>query len=299
MTKIDALRRFLLTCLHPTPNPSSPIITTTKKRLSTSLRDDLDDKNPSTNQEKTHKEDHHQDSSSSDPTSPAASLTAPSRPSRTMVIGTIFGHRRGGHVWFCVQHDRLNTRPSLLLELSIPTTSLVHEMQCGLVRIALEFNASDSPESELSCCPLHSVPLWSLFCNGRKLGFAVRRKATQQNRLMLKTMQNITVGAGVIPPGSGSEEIMYMRANYECVIGNAGLRIFPFNQPGSGPGSRTQHFPAEIKVIVTSFKSVNFGFKIKDADYLILPDPKLFMLFEEKKKKKKEEKQNIHSFMQI
>ncbi|KAL2502963.1 hypothetical protein Fot_36811 [Forsythia ovata] len=241
MTKIDALRRFLLPCLHPTPNPSSPVITT-KKRLSTSLRDDLDDKNPSTNQENTHKENHHQDSSSSDPTSPAASLTAPSRPSRTMVIGTIFGHRRGGHVWFCVQHDRLNTRPSLLLELSIPTTSLVHEMQCGLVRIALEFNASDSPESELSRCPLHSVPLWSLFCNGRKLGFAVRRKATQQNRLMLKTMQNITVGAGVIPPSSGSEETMYMRANYECVIGNADSESFHLISPDEGPGQELSIF---------------------------------------------------------
>ncbi|CAA2982577.1 protein MIZU-KUSSEI 1 [Olea europaea var. sylvestris] len=245
MTKIDALRRFLLPCIHPSPtlNPSPPI-TTTKKRLSTSLRDDLEDKNPLTNQESIQRENQHQGSDDDDPTSPVTPLLAPSRSSRTMVTGTIFGHRRGGHVWFCVQHDRLNTRPSLLLELSIPTTSLVHEMQYGLVRISLEFNADESPESELSRCPLHSVPIWSLSCNGRKLGFAVRRKATQQNRLMLKTMQNITVGAGVIPPGSGSgsEEIMYMRANYECVVGSADSESFHLISPDNGPGQELSIF---------------------------------------------------------
>ncbi|KAI3474413.1 hypothetical protein Pfo_029274 [Paulownia fortunei] len=247
MTKIDALRRFLLPCLHNTrTSPSPPPTTTAKKRLSTSLRDDLDDNkkhltnlgNPQDNQESS--------SSSSSPTTPIP--YAPPRSSRTMVIGTIFGHRRGGHVWFCVQQDRLSTKPSLLLELSIPTTTLIQEMQCGLVRIALEFNAGDSAESELSHCPLHSVPLWTLFCNGRKLGFAVRRKATQQNRFMLKTMQNITVGAGVIPcgfgsgSGSGSEEIMYMRANYECVVGSADSESFHLINLDEGPGQELSVF---------------------------------------------------------
>lgn len=233
MTKFDALRRFLLPCIHssrttPTPPPSA-----TKKRLSTSLRDDLDDnKNPQTTPD-------NQESSS--PTTPP---TAPPRSSRTMVIGTIFGHRRGGHVWFCVQQDRLSTKPSLLLELSIPISALIQVMQCGMVRIALEFNAADSDESELSQCPLHSVPLWTLFCNGKKLGFANRRRATQQNKTMLKTMQSITVGAGVIPceVGSGSEEIMYMRANYECVLGSADSESFHLINPDNGPAQELSVF---------------------------------------------------------
>ncbi|KAB2609606.1 protein MIZU-KUSSEI 1-like [Pyrus ussuriensis x Pyrus communis] len=37
-----------------------------------------------------------------------------------MVIGTILGHRRG-HMWLCIQHDRLSTKPTLLLKLSVST----------------------------------------------------------------------------------------------------------------------------------------------------------------------------------
>ncbi|KAK6120322.1 hypothetical protein DH2020_046013 [Rehmannia glutinosa] len=242
MTKIDALRRFLLPCFHQTRTAPSPPTAAAKKRLSTSLLDDHNTKNP-TNPENPQDENHDSSSSAAaSPTTPTATaLFVPPRSSRTMVIGTIFGHRRGGHVWFCIQQDRLCTKPSLLLELSIPTSALIQEMQCGLVRIALESNAA---ESELSRCPLRSVPVWTLFCNGRKLGFAVRRKATQQNRAMLKTMQNTTVGAGVLPCGSGfgSEEIMYMRANYECVVGSADSESFHLINPDEGPGQELSVF---------------------------------------------------------
>ncbi|GAA0160568.1 hypothetical protein Leryth_014536 [Lithospermum erythrorhizon] len=231
MPKIEAFRRFFLPCIHPggSPSPTPPphTTTTTKKRLSTSLRDDLDDAEPKKQEQ-------------SEPSTPIASM-APPRSSRTMVIGTIFGIRRGGHVWFCVQHHRLSTKPSLLLELSIPTTTLIQEMQCGLVRIALEFK-DESPDSGLSQCHLHLVPIWTLFCNGRKLGFAVRRNATEKNKLMLKTMENITVGAGVLPSGFGSEELMYMRANYEFVVGSADSESFHLINPDEGPGQELSIF---------------------------------------------------------
>ncbi|PIN11674.1 hypothetical protein CDL12_15721 [Handroanthus impetiginosus] len=247
MTKFDALRRFLLPCIHDNrTSPSPPPTATSKKRLSASLRDDFDGNKPHlTNLEIPQ---HNQECSSA-ATSPTTPTTiAPSRSSRTMVIGTIFGHRKGGHVWFCIQQDRLSAKPSLLLELSIPISTLIQEMKCGIARIALEFNAGDSADSELSRCPLHSIPLWTLFCNGRKLGFAVRRKATQQNKIMLRTMQNITVGAGVIPcglgleSGSGSEEIMYMRANYECVVGSSDSESFHLINPDEGPGQELSVF---------------------------------------------------------
>lgn len=255
MTKIDALRRFLLPCISPArTSPSPPHAAAAKKRLSTSLRDDIDDnKNPSSaaaacSSNKPPQETQESASSccSSPATPAAAGPFAPPRSSRTMVIGTIFGHRKGGHVWFCVQQDRLTVKPTLLLELSIPTTTLIQEMQCGLVRIALEFNGGDS---ELSRCPLHSVPLWTLFCNGRKLGFAVRRKLTQPTKTMLKTMQNVSVGAGVIPGlGSGSgSEIMYMRANYECVLGSADSESFHLINPDQGPGQELSVFLLRTK----------------------------------------------------
>lgn len=63
---------------------------------------------------------------------------------------------------------------------------------------------------------------------------------------MLKTMQSMTVGAGVIPSGlvSGteSEEVMYMRANYECIIGGADSESFHLINPDEGPGQEFSIF---------------------------------------------------------
>ncbi|PHU06982.1 hypothetical protein BC332_23471 [Capsicum chinense] len=257
MPKIDALRRFLLPCFTSTPTSPTPHPPTlTIKRLSTSLRDDLIDSKPE-KKSSSLSDDQEDDSYPTTPititttTTTATSLSAPPRSSKTMVIGTIFGQRRGGHVWFCVQHDRLNTKPSLLLELSIPTTTLIQEMQCGLVRLALESNTGSGPGSdpELTRVHLHSIPMWTLFCNGRKIGFAVRRRATQSTRIMLKTMQSMTVGAGVIPKpsdsslGTASEEVLYMRANYECIIGGADSESFHLINPDEeGPGQEFSIF---------------------------------------------------------
>ncbi|OMO97321.1 hypothetical protein COLO4_14712 [Corchorus olitorius] len=240
MTKIDALRRFLPSCFYPTSTTSassvSSVAPTPKKRLSTSLRDDLDDQDRTS----VAGQDQDKDSQDSNATTDIETATvAAARPSRSMVIGTIFGQRKG-HVWFCIQHDRLSTKPTLLLELSIPTNQLVQEMRSGVVRIALECD-----RSELSSCPLRSVPVWTMFCNGRKIGFATRRKASHHHRLMLKTMQSTTVGAGVIPSGlgsSGSEEIMYMRANYEHVVGDANSESFHLVNPDECPGQELSVF---------------------------------------------------------
>ncbi|KAH7865436.1 hypothetical protein Vadar_006697 [Vaccinium darrowii] len=239
MTK--TLRQFLLPCFTTTTaTAATPATTTvTKKRLSTSLRDDIQDP-PRKTQEITDADQSEEENES------GGGGVAPPRASKTMVIGTIFGHRRG-HVWFCVQHDRLSTRPALLLELPIPTHLLVKEMRCGLVRIALE--TLTRPDSELGSCPLRSVPVWTMLCNGRKLGFAGRRKATEATRLMLKSLQSITVGAGVLPAGfgfgSGTEadgELMYMRANYECVVGGPDSESFHLINPDECPGQELSIF---------------------------------------------------------
>lgn len=86
-----------------------------------------------------------------------------------------------------------------------------------------------------------------MYCNGRKVGFAIRRKASGQNRLMLKTMESMTVGAGVIPAGFGpsgseAEEVMYMRANYEHVIGSADSESFHLINPDEYPGQEFSVF---------------------------------------------------------
>ncbi|CAM8973240.1 hypothetical protein QQ045_029959 [Rhodiola kirilowii] len=239
MVKIDALRRVLLPCLTPNAttthkSTSGVAATPAKKRLSTSLRDDIPDEIPPSRNNEDHDMD---DASGVDESAPS---NVASRPSKTMVVGTIFGRRRG-HVWFCVQHDRHSTKPSILLELSIPITQLVKEMQCGLVRVALECTRSD-----LNSCHLHYVPEWVLFCNGKKVGFAVRRKASGEIREMLRKMENTTIGAGVIPGVSGVSDgedgIMYMRANYECVVGSSDSESFHLINPDGYPNQEFSVF---------------------------------------------------------
>ncbi|KAL0844470.1 hypothetical protein Bca101_017716 [Brassica carinata] len=238
MTKINALRRCLFPCITPPTNPTTtaPSTGVSKKRLSTSLRDDVQDSASSS-------------ASSSEATSFSATADdsdhlspAPQRPSRTMVIGTLFG-RRKGHVWFCVQHDRLSARPLLLLELSITTNQLVQEMDSGLVRVVLEC----STRQELKSCSLKSVPVWTMFCNGRKSGSAVRRSANEETRVMLKRLESTTVGAGVLPCGSGSgepdlDEVMYMRASYEHVVGSSDSESFHLINPDANSAQELSIF---------------------------------------------------------
>ncbi|XP_019102512.1 PREDICTED: protein MIZU-KUSSEI 1 [Camelina sativa] len=248
MTKIDSLRRFLLPCITPQTNPTTvsfPGGATTstgasKKRLSTSLRDDIDVQDSSSSSASS--SEAAVTSAASDDYYNLSAVTVPQRPSKTMVIGTIFG-RRKGHVWFCVQHDRLSVKPILLLELSIATSQLVQEMGSGLVRVALECPT----RPELKSCLLRSVPVWTMFCNGRKLGFAVRRSANEETRMMLKRLESMTVGAGVLPSGSGSgdsdaDEVMYMRANYEHVVGSSDSESFHLINPDANSAQELSIF---------------------------------------------------------
>lgn len=235
-TIIHFLRRHLLPCIYPdtefAATTSSP---PSKKRLSASLSEGNDRRLKLQISCGDKDEGNESNAGYISDFGPAQS-PALTRSSKTMVIGTIFGRRRG-HVWFCIQQNRLCTRPFFLIAMSIPIQRLVKEMcSTGLVRLALECSAS-TRDSELVSCPLRSIPVWTLFCNGRKLGFAVKKKVTKQTKLMLKTMQSITVGAGVIPATHPSEEeIMYMRANYEHLVGSADSESFHLVNPDSCPG---------------------------------------------------------------
>ena len=88
-----------------------------------------------------------------------------------------------------------------------------------------------------------------MYCNGRKIGFATRRKGSERIKSMLKTMQNTNVGAGVIP--TESEDIMYMRAYYEHVVGNSDSESFHLINPDECPGQ-------ELSVFLLRSRNGNF-----------------------------------------
>ncbi|KAK4771331.1 hypothetical protein SAY87_031863 [Trapa incisa] len=246
MPKVNAICSFIFPCYSHSSattscQSSASTANSSTNHVSTSLKDPPPP--PKTNKVANPMRDQDSEADTSSISSPIAQWLAPPRASKTVAIGTIFGPRRG-HVWFCIQHDRLSSRPCLLLELSIPTHQLVKEMQSSeLVRIALQCSSS-----VYTTCPLRSVPMWALFCNGKRLGFAVRRKSNDQSRAILKAIKSMTVGAGVIPaglavgPGQLPEEIMYMRANYEHIVGSANSESFHLISPDQCSGQELSVF---------------------------------------------------------
>ncbi|KAJ9167002.1 hypothetical protein P3X46_021687 [Hevea brasiliensis] len=155
------------------------------------------------------------------------------------VTGTIFGYRKG-RVSFCLQDDTRSS-PLLLLEFAVPTACLAREMQYGLLRIALE---CDRQKERSSSCSIFNVPVWSMYCNGRKVGFAIRRPMTVNDVGVLKMMQSVSVGAGVLPvaPQSEDGDLMYLRASFERVIGSADSESFHMINPVGSSGQELSIF---------------------------------------------------------
>ncbi|PSR95733.1 Protein MIZU-KUSSEI like [Actinidia chinensis var. chinensis] len=153
------------------------------------------------------------------------------------VIGTLFGHRRG-HVHFALQKEP-NSPPAFLIELATPISGLVREMASGLVRIALECD-KDKEEKKAAVAgrrQLLEEPQWRTYCNGKKCGFAARRGCGPKEWKILKAVEPISMGAGVLPgdgSGSGSDkegEVMYMRAKFERVVGCRDSEAFYMMNP--------------------------------------------------------------------
>lgn len=166
------------------------------------------------------------------------------------VVGTLFGHRRG-HVNFAFQKDA-TSEPSFLIELATPISGLVKEMVSGLVRIALECDKEEeggekkTVESAAGARRLLEEPLWRTYCNGKKCGFATRRECGIKEWKVLKAVEPISMGAGVLPGskkgeegggegdgGEDEEEVMYMRAKFERVVGSRDSEAFYMMNPDS------------------------------------------------------------------
>ncbi|KAG2605646.1 protein MIZU-KUSSEI 1-like [Panicum virgatum] len=169
------------------------------------------------------------------------------------VTGTIFGRRRG-RVHLALQTDP-RAPPALLLELAAYSTgALVREMASGLVRLALECEKQPpphqlSPGDHQSRRPRQAAALalveeatWRAYCNGRKCGYAVRRECGADEWRVLRAVEPVSVGAGVLPDGDdagatgGEGDLMYMRAKFERVVGSRDSEAFYMVNPDGGGG---------------------------------------------------------------
>ncbi|ESW31699.1 hypothetical protein PHAVU_002G260300 [Phaseolus vulgaris] len=155
--------------------------------------------------------------------------------SSTTITGTIFGYRRG-KVRFCIQANA-NSNPILLLELAVPTTILAEEMRGGTLRIALEsYNSGDSEGiNNNNTNTLLSTPLWTMHCNGRKVGYAVKRRPSNTDFEALRLMRSVVVGTGVMKCKElGNKEdgqLMYLRGSFERVRGSENSETFHLIHP--------------------------------------------------------------------
>lgn len=102
---------------------------------------------------------------------------------------------------------------------------LVREMASGAVRIALECEKKN--EEKQKKVRLLDESVWRGYCNGKKCGLAMRRECGEEEWKMLKAMEMISMGAGVLPGGDDDGcEVMYMRARFERVVGSRDFEAF-------------------------------------------------------------------------
>ncbi|XP_062208509.1 protein MIZU-KUSSEI 1-like [Phragmites australis] len=163
------------------------------------------------------------------------------------LTGTLYGHRRG-HVHLAFQVDP-RACPALLLELAAPTASLVREMASGLVRIALECDrAKGAFPSAAATAGSHGTgagrklleeKVWRAYCNSKGCGYAVRRECGAADWRVLRSLEPVSMGAGVIPAacGGGEGDVMYMRARFERVVGSRDSEAFYMMNPDSSTGN--------------------------------------------------------------
>ncbi|XP_074575877.1 protein MIZU-KUSSEI 1-like [Curcuma longa] len=158
------------------------------------------------------------------------------------VTGTLFGRRRGGgHVHVAFQADP-RACPAVLIELATPTSTLVREMASGMVRIALECDRRRRPRGGgggKKQQQLVEEPLWRAYCNGKRCGYAVRRECGPADWRVLRAVEPVSTGAGVLPASSSAGEAgetMYLRAKFERVVGSRDSEAFYMMNPDNDGG---------------------------------------------------------------
>ncbi|RWR81995.1 protein MIZU-KUSSEI 1-like protein [Cinnamomum micranthum f. kanehirae] len=153
------------------------------------------------------------------------------RRGQNMVSGTLFGCQ-GGHIYLALQGDPKGN-PDLLVKLATPTSMLVREMASGLVRIVLQCDKKGEKRGQMR---LMDEPFWTTYCNGRRCGFAMKRKCGPAEWNVLKAIEPISMGAGMLPRNGAQGEVMYMRARFDRVVGSRDSEAFYMINPEPGRG---------------------------------------------------------------
>jgi len=172
--------------------------------------------------------------------------------SRHRLTGTLFGYR-DGRVSLSLQ-DNARCRPTLVVELALPTHALLRELGAHAgARIVLESEKHAEPADAADAGGdgagfkhhdddgwVLEEPMWTMFCNGKRVGYAVRREPTEEDIAVLETLWAVTMGGGVLPGRSDVDgpdgEVAYMRGSFEHTIGSRDSESLYMVSPPGGEG---------------------------------------------------------------
>lgn len=154
--------------------------------------------------------------------------------------GTIFGYRKG-RVSLAIQEDP-HCMPIFVIELPMHTSAFHKEMQSDIIRIALE------SETKTQKKKLLEEFVWGVFCNGRKVGYSIRRKQMSEDELhVMQTLRGVSMGAGVLPCPTEKDfategELTYMRARFDRVVGSKDSEALYMINPDGAAGPELSIF---------------------------------------------------------
>lgn len=137
--------------------------------------------------------------------------------------------------------------PSLVVELAMQTNVLQKELSAGMVRIALECEKKADKAERVR---LVEEPVWTMYCNGKKNGYAVKREATEEDLNVMEVLKAVSMGAGVLPGNSDADgpdaEIAYMRAHFDRVVGSRDSETLYMLSPEGNNGPELSIFLVRI-----------------------------------------------------
>ncbi|KAJ8771565.1 hypothetical protein K2173_028058 [Erythroxylum novogranatense] len=153
--------------------------------------------------------------------------------------GTIFGYRKG-RVSLAIQEDP-HCVPLFVIELPMHTSIFHKEMASDVVRIALE------SETKTHKKKLLEEFVWAVYCNGRKVGYCIRRKQMSDDELhVMQLLRGVSMGAGVLPGPNEKEtadgELTYIRARFERVVGSKDSEALYMINPDGAAGPELSIF---------------------------------------------------------
>ncbi|GMY11260.1 protein MIZU-KUSSEI 1 [Fagus crenata] len=162
----------------------------------------------------------------------------------TRITGTLFGYRKG-RVSLSMQ-ETPRCLPTLVIELAMQTNVLQKEMSSGMVRIALECEKRGDKDKTR----LMDEPLWTMYCNGKKSGYGVKREASEEDLNVMELLKAVSMGAGVLPGNSEIEgpdaELAYMRAHFQRVVGSRDSETLYMLSPEGNNGPELSIFFVRI-----------------------------------------------------